>query len=76
VNGQTWGLGAYLSHGRWRLAGADIREQKELDFVRAYNTDYLKNLNDGIVAIHKPVIGAINGYAVSFPFKSMTRFSG
>ncbi|KAH7885047.1 ClpP/crotonase-like domain-containing protein [Phlebopus sp. FC_14] len=45
-------------------AGADIKEQKELGFVGAYNTDYLKNLNDGIFAIHKPIIGAINGYAL------------
>ncbi|KIJ05582.1 enoyl-CoA hydratase [Paxillus involutus ATCC 200175] len=59
-------IGAIVMTGNNKAfcAGADIREQKELDFVRAYNTDYLKNLNDGIVAIHKPVIGAINGYAL------------
>ena len=46
------------------LAGADIKEQSELDFVGAYSADYLKNLNDGIASTHKPIIGAINGYAV------------
>lgn len=46
------------------VAGADIKEQRELDFVGAYNSDYLKNLNDGVASTHKPIIGAINGYAV------------
>src|ERR1700710_1730412 len=36
-------------------AGADIKEQSELSFVNAYNQDYLKNLNDGFLAVHKPV---------------------
>ncbi|KAF9230194.1 ClpP/crotonase-like domain-containing protein [Melanogaster broomeanus] len=45
-------------------AGADIKEQKELDFIGAYNTDYLKNLNDGMAATHKPIIAAVNGYAL------------
>ncbi|EGN97897.1 hypothetical protein SERLA73DRAFT_182681 [Serpula lacrymans var. lacrymans S7.3] len=45
-------------------AGADIKEQKELSFVQAYSADYLKNLNDGLSSIHKPVIGVINGYAL------------
>jgi enoyl-CoA hydratase len=46
-------------------AGADIKEQSELSFVNAYNQDYLKNLNDGFFAAHKPIIGVINGIAVS-----------
>ncbi|KIJ61104.1 hypothetical protein HYDPIDRAFT_116359 [Hydnomerulius pinastri MD-312] len=59
-------IGAIVLRGNGKAfcAGADIKEQKELDFVGAYNTDYLKNLNDGIFAIHKPIIGAINGYAL------------
>ncbi|KAF8133275.1 ClpP/crotonase-like domain-containing protein [Boletus edulis] len=45
-------------------AGADIKEQRDLDFVGAYSIEYLKNLKDGIESIHKPIIGAINGYAL------------
>ena len=46
-------------------AGADIKELKELTFVNAYTTNFLKNLNDGLAAVRKPVIAAVNGYAVS-----------
>jgi enoyl-CoA hydratase/carnithine racemase len=46
-------------------AGADIKEQSELSFVNAYNQDYLKDLNDGFFAVHKPIIGVVNGIAVS-----------
>ncbi|KAG8214870.1 ClpP/crotonase-like domain-containing protein [Butyriboletus roseoflavus] len=59
-------IGAIVITGNNRAfcAGADIKEQRELDFVSAYNGDYLKNLNDGMTCIHKPIIGAINGYAL------------
>ncbi|KAG1761054.1 ClpP/crotonase-like domain-containing protein [Suillus occidentalis] len=45
-------------------AGADIKEQSELSFVNAYNQDYLKDLNDGFFAVHKPIIGVVNGIAL------------
>ncbi|KAH7924954.1 ClpP/crotonase [Leucogyrophana mollusca] len=63
---QDAGIAAIILTGTERVfcAGADIKEQKELSFVRAYNTDYLKNLNDGLFAVHKPVIGVVNGYAL------------
>lgn len=32
--------------------------------MRAYNADYLKNLNDVVASTHIPIIGAVNGYAV------------
>lgn len=54
------------------LAGADIKEQSELDFVNAYSSDYLKNLTDGIASTHKPIIAAINGYAVRPCFPDLT----
>ncbi|KAH0832321.1 ClpP/crotonase-like domain-containing protein [Lanmaoa asiatica] len=59
-------IGAIVITGNSKAfcAGADIKEQSELDFVSAYNGDYLKNLNDGIASTHKPIIGAINGYAL------------
>ncbi|KAF9228437.1 ClpP/crotonase [Gyrodon lividus] len=59
-------IGAIVITGNSKAfcAGADIKEQKELDFVGAYSIDYLKNLNDGMFATRKPIIGAINGYAL------------
>jgi hypothetical protein len=35
--------------------------------MNAYNQDYLKNLNDGFLTVHKLVVGVINGIAVSQP---------
>ena len=46
------------------LAGADIQEMKQLTFVKAYTNNFLANLDNGIKAIQKPIIAAINGYAV------------
>ena len=46
------------------LAGADIQEMKQLTFVKAYTNNFLANLDNGIKAIRKPIIAAINGYAV------------
>ncbi|KAH7915856.1 ClpP/crotonase-like domain-containing protein [Hygrophoropsis aurantiaca] len=59
-------IGAIILTGSEKVfcAGADIKEQRELSFVRAYNTNYLRNLNDGLLGVHKPVIGVINGYAI------------
>ncbi|KAI9464350.1 ClpP/crotonase-like domain-containing protein [Boletus coccyginus] len=59
-------IGAIVITGNNRAfcAGADIREQRQLDFVGAYSSDYLQNINDGLASTHKPIIGAINGYAL------------
>lgn len=59
-------VGAIILTGNEKgfCAGADIKEQSELSFVNAYNQDYLKNLNDGFFAVHKPIIGVINGIAL------------
>ncbi|KAG1739599.1 ClpP/crotonase-like domain-containing protein [Suillus lakei] len=59
-------IGAIILTGNEKgfCAGADIKEQSELSFVNAYNQDYLKNLNDGFFAVHKPIIGVINGIAL------------
>ena len=48
-------------------AGADIKELNQLTFVRAYMDRFLQNLNDGIVAIRKPIIAAVHGFAVRTP---------
>ncbi|TDL22236.1 ClpP/crotonase [Rickenella mellea] len=45
-------------------AGADIKELKELTMVRAYMDRFLQKLNDGVATIRKPVLGAVNGYAL------------
>lgn len=47
-------------------AGADIKELEKLTFVDAYMGNFLQSLADGIAAARKPVIAAVNGYAVSF----------
>jgi enoyl-CoA hydratase/carnithine racemase len=48
-------------------AGADTKEseQSEPSPANAHNQDYLKNLNDGFSAFPKPIIGVIDGIAVS-----------
>jgi enoyl-CoA hydratase len=63
--GQPRNLSTQMNRSDYLAAGADIKEQSELSFVNAYNQDYLKNLNDGFFAVHKPIIGVINGIAVS-----------
>ena len=45
-------------------AGADIRELKELDFIKAYSTNFLQGLTNGLAAARKPIIAAVNGFAV------------
>jgi len=45
-------------------AGADIKELKDLSFVRAYMGNFLQSLADGVAAIRKPIIAVVNGYAL------------
>ncbi len=59
---QSWAI--TLTHVRMLLAGADIQEMKQLTFVKAYTNNFLADLDNGIKAIRKPIIAAINGYAV------------
>jgi enoyl-CoA hydratase len=44
-------------------AGADIKEMKDLDFVTNYKNNFLSDWT-GITAIKKPVIAAVNGFAL------------
>jgi enoyl-CoA hydratase/carnithine racemase len=46
-------------------AGADIKELQLLDFAKAYAINFLQPLNRGVAAVRKPVIAAVNGFAVS-----------
>lgn len=47
------------------IAGADIKEMKDQTMMAAYLTNFLQGLSDGIGSVRKPVIAAVNGFAVS-----------
>lgn len=49
------------------VAGVDIGELKDLDFVSGFSGDFLRLLADMIQGLRVPVIAAVNGYAVCFP---------
>lgn len=55
-----------------RIAGADIKEISGLDAEEARRCRYLENLCQGLKNVHKPVIAAVEGMAVSR--KSQTAF--
>ena len=44
-------------------AGADVKEMKDKSFIETYNTDML-GWWDTIRSIRKPIVGAVNGYAL------------
>ena len=46
------------------VAGADLAELKDFSTARAHKTKYLKGLSTVIPRIKKPVIAAIEGFAV------------
>ena len=45
-------------------AGADIKEMSEKSFVDVYNENLFANASDRIMAIRKPIIAAVSGYAL------------
>jgi len=45
-------------------AGADIKEMKDLTFSHAYSTDFIEMWSSMVTQIKKPVISAVNGYAL------------
>ncbi|KAB2569932.1 putative enoyl- hydratase protein [Lasiodiplodia theobromae] len=45
-------------------AGADIKEMKDKSFADAYGRDFIENWSDMTSQIKKPVISAVNGYAL------------
>ncbi|KAI9851539.1 MAG: hypothetical protein M1838_003371 [Thelocarpon superellum] len=45
-------------------AGADIKEMAPLTFAEAYNTNFIANWSHLTSAIRKPIISAVNGYAL------------
>lgn len=50
-----------------KIAGADIKEMKDYKFVDTYVKNFLGHWAQ-MVDFKKPVIAAVNGYAVSFFF--------
>jgi Enoyl-CoA hydratase/isomerase len=47
-----------------RLAGADIKEMKDKDGIENYKNNFLGHWTH-ITNIRKPIIAAVNGFAVS-----------
>jgi hypothetical protein len=47
------------------LAGADIKEMKDNTFVDTYKKNFLGHWAE-MTEIKKPIIAAVNGYAVSY----------
>ncbi|HSF92305.1 MAG TPA: enoyl-CoA hydratase [Paracoccaceae bacterium] len=45
-------------------AGADIKEMAEKSFVDMFGTDYFSPETDAILRVRKPIIAAVNGYAL------------
>ncbi|KAG8851813.1 hypothetical protein FRB96_009088 [Tulasnella sp. 330] len=46
-------------------AGADIKEMRNQNMIDAYMTDFLQSISTGVKVVRKPIIAAVNGYAVS-----------
>ncbi|CAE7070604.1 unnamed protein product [Rhizoctonia solani] len=59
-------IGAIVITGSEKVfaAGADIKELEKLTFVNAYMGNFLQSLADGIAAARKPILAAVNGYAL------------
>ncbi|KAH7046039.1 enoyl-CoA hydratase mitochondrial precursor [Macrophomina phaseolina] len=45
-------------------AGADIKEMKDKTFADAYGRDFIEDWSDLTIQIKKPIIAAVNGYAL------------
>ncbi|KAI8897143.1 enoyl-CoA hydratase/isomerase [Globomyces pollinis-pini] len=59
------GIGAIVITGSEKAfaAGADIKEMKDLEFVRNFKNNFLGDWT-GVTAVRKPVIAAVNGFAL------------
>jgi len=59
-------IGAIVITGSERAfaAGADIKEMKDLTFSNAYGTDFIEMWSDMTTRVKKPVISAVNGFAL------------
>ena len=50
-------------------AGADIEELSALDTAQAYARGWLKDLSDTVQGMHKPIIAAVEGFALGGGFE-------
>ncbi|KAJ1959833.1 putative enoyl-CoA hydratase, mitochondrial [Dipsacomyces acuminosporus] len=59
-------IGAIVLTGSERAfaAGADIKEMKDTEFVNNYKTNFLGSWTNVISKLRKPLLGAVNGYAL------------
>jgi enoyl-CoA hydratase len=59
-------VGAFVLTGSHKAfaAGADIREMSTLTFGEAYGSDFIESWSALTVLIKKPIISAVNGYAL------------
>ena len=59
-------IGAIVLTGSERAfaAGADIKEMKDLTFSAAYGNDFIESWSDLVTFLKKPLITAVNGYAL------------
>ncbi|RMZ71471.1 enoyl- hydratase [Pyrenophora seminiperda CCB06] len=59
-------IGAIVLTGSERAfaAGADIKEMKDLSFSDAYGNDFIESWSDLVTFLKKPLITAVNGYAL------------
>lgn len=59
-------IGAVVLTGSERAfaAGADIKEMKDLTFSTAYGNDFIENWSELVSFLKKPLIVAVNGYAL------------
>ena len=46
------------------IAGADIKEMRDLSFSKANNTNFISSWSSTISNIRKPIIAAVNGHAL------------
>lgn len=60
---ETIGCMVLTGSGRAFAAGADIKEMAALDFVTAYQSDFIASW-DRITTFRKPVIAAVSGHAL------------
>ena len=51
--------------GKAFAAGADIREMSQMTTSQCLQQDYLSIFNEMFQSCRKPIIAAVNGYAVS-----------
>ncbi|KAJ2710886.1 putative enoyl-CoA hydratase, mitochondrial [Coemansia spiralis] len=60
------GIGAVVLTGSERAfaAGADIKEMRDAEFINNYKTNFLGHWVEQISRMRKPVIAAVNGYAL------------